>query len=89
MGHQVIGRIQIAHCKRGPGVCHACREASEGTISLLELYCPGSGRMQRRAIQVTLDGEQAWREYDIVKTFESIEAAVRYAQEHGIEDVEL
>jgi len=77
----VIRRIRIAHCKRGPARCDKCREMDAERICLLDI-CP-EGEMQRRAIQV----RGVWREFDVLKMFDSEEAAQAYADEHGIEDV--
>jgi hypothetical protein len=77
----VIRRIRIAHCKRGPARCDKCRELDAERICLLDI-CP-EGEMQRRVIQV----RGVWRGFDVVRMFDSEEAARAYADEHGIEDV--
>jgi hypothetical protein len=38
---------------------------------------------------VDIGGEKAWREFDIVKIFESEAEAREYAQSHGIDDIEF
>jgi hypothetical protein len=43
------------------------------------------GEMQRRVIQV---GE-TWHEFEILRSFESEDEARSYAEEQGIEDVEI
>ena len=58
-------------------------------ISLLDISPPRPGEMQRRVIAVQHGGEQVWREFDVVRTFDSDAEARRYAAEHSIEDVEL
>ena len=66
------------------------RPATEPSqICLLELFLPGSGTVQRRAIQVQVDGELVWREMEIVTSFGSRAEAIAYAAEHGIADVDL
>ena len=85
----IIRRIHLAHCKRGPAVCEQCRQMNAEGISLLDISPPHPGEMQRRVIAVQHGGEQVWREFDVVRTFDSDAEARRYAAEHSIEDVEL
>jgi hypothetical protein len=85
----IIRRIRLAHCKRGPAVCVQCREMDQARICLLDISPPHPGEVQRRVIQVSLGGELAWREYDVVRAFETREEALAYAEEHTISDVEL
>jgi hypothetical protein len=89
MPYHVIRTVRIAHCKRGPSRCDQCREMDAGRICLLEVCPPGEGEMQRRVLSFEENGVQVWREFDIVKIFESTEEAQTYAQQHGIDDVEL
>ncbi len=85
----VIRRIRLAHCKRGPAVCAQCREMGQAKICLLDISPPHPGEIQRRVIEVSLGGEMVWREYDVVRVFETQEEAQVYAEEHAISDVEL
>ena len=89
MACHVIRKMRLAHCKRGPVVCDKCREMDEPRICLLDICPPDAGTMQRRVIQVVVDGEGLWREFDIVMTFESEHDAREYARENGVQDVEL
>jgi hypothetical protein len=85
----IIRRIALAHCKRGPENCEACRKMADGRICLLDI-CPSDlGRMQRRVIEVEVDGESVWREYDMVRAFENEAEARAFAREKGIADVEI
>ena len=59
------------------------------SICLLDICPPRQGEVQRRLIEVELDGEREWREFDIVQAFESEEDAREYALEHGVEAVYL
>ena len=88
-GQRVIRRVRVAHCKLGPVQCEDCREDLTRAICLLALYPPGSGLMQRRAIEVTLEGQAVWREFEIVRRFANEAEARCYASEHGIDDVEV
>jgi hypothetical protein len=47
------------------------------------------GEIQRRVIQVNREGGKVWREFDVVRAFESEEEAKEYADRHMIEDVEF
>ena len=85
----IIRRMRIAHCKRGPERCEKCRQMNVEKISLLDISPPHPGEMQRRVIAVQHGGNQVWREFEIVRTFETEQEARQYAAEHGIEDVEL
>ena len=40
-------------------------------------------------MEVSLGGQMVWREYEVVRAFESQEEALEYAEEHGVADVEL
>ena len=87
MSRYIIRRIRIAHCKRGPSICDKCREMDVERICLLDICPPRVGEIQRRVIQVKREGEKVWREFDIVRTFESREEAEKYASKNAIEDV--
>jgi hypothetical protein len=89
MPHHIIKKIRLAHCKRGPRVCAKCREMDVEKICLLDVCPPGAGEMQRRVIQVNVGGEAVWREFDVVRAFESEAEARAYANENGIEDAEF
>ncbi|MBN1813955.1 MAG: hypothetical protein JXA14_19115 [Anaerolineae bacterium] len=85
----IIRKIRLAHCKRGPGVCEKCREMDVERICLLDICPPDAGRVQRRVVEVTLDGKTEWREFDVVRAFADGEEAAAYAASSGIEDVAI
>ncbi len=85
MPHHIIRKIRLAHCKRGPSVCAKCREMDVEKICLLDISPPGADELQRRVIQVNVGGEEVWREFDVVRAFESEAEAKAYADENGIE----
>jgi hypothetical protein len=58
-------------------------------ICLLDICPPRVGEIQRRVIQVNVEGEEVWREFDIVRAFESEEEAREYASRNGIKDMEF
>ena len=84
----VIRKIPMAHCKRGPKRCEKCREMDYERVCLLDTEPEDAGMVQRRVVDVTVDGETAWREFDILRVFADEEEALTYAREHGIESVE-
>jgi hypothetical protein len=88
MTHYIIRRIRLAHCKRGPAVCEKCREMDVERVCLLDVDPPDRGTMQRRVLQVWIDGEAVWREFDVVRVFDDEGEAKAYAYEQGIRDVE-
>ena len=65
------------------------REMDAEKICLLDICPPGVGELQRRVIQVNVDGEEVWREFDVVRAFESEAEARAYADENWIEWGEL
>ncbi len=85
MSHYIIKHIRLAHCKRGPARCTKCREMDVGKWCLLDIEPPNAGLVQRRVIQVTLDGQESWREFDVVRVFESEADAQAYARENSID----
>lgn len=84
MPRYIIRKVGLAHCKRGPSRCEKCREMNIERICLLDICPPDQGKIQRRVIQVSREGEKVWREFDIVKIFESQEEAEKYAEENEI-----
>jgi hypothetical protein len=89
MARYIIRKLRWAHCKRGPSFCQQCRETNVDGMCLLDVSPPRQGEVQRRVIRVQMDGEWVWREFDIVKVFDSAEAAIGYADRNGIEDIDL
>ncbi len=89
MPQYVIRRIRLAHCARGPEVCEQCRAMDREVPALLDVEPPNPGRVTRRMIEVEVAGSKAWREFDVVRTFESAEDAQAYAGQHGIADIVL
>lgn len=89
MKRYIIREVPFAHCKRGPERCEKCRTMNVTRICLLDIAPPDPGTIQRRVIQVTIDGEESWREFDVMRSFESREEAQAYAAANGIEDVAL
>ena len=89
MPHYIIRKMRLAHCKRGPDICEKCREMDAERICLLDISPPHPGEIHRRVIQVSIGGEDEWREFDIVRAFENQADALAYAGEHKIDSIEL
>ncbi|MCX6031301.1 MAG: hypothetical protein NT169_18635 [Chloroflexi bacterium] len=89
MSRYIIRKIHLAHCKRGPARCKQCREMDAWRICLLDIAPPRPGESQRRLIQVYMGGEAVWREYDVVRMFDSEAEARGFARENRIADVNL
>jgi len=85
----VIRKIRLAHCARGPEWCEKCREMDREAPCLLDIDPPNYGMVARRVIELEFEGERFWREFDVVRVFESAAEAQAYAIAHRIEDVEL
>ena len=89
MSHHIIRTIRTTHCKRGPQRCAICRQMNAARICLLDIDPPQPGMMQRRTIEVEIDGKRVWREFDVVRAFASEEQALAYAATHHIQDIAL
>jgi len=89
MRNHIIRKIQFTHCKKGPANCEMCRKNNREDICLLKLYPPNTDNVQRRMIQATVDGEEKWWEYEVVRSFTDEREARYFAQQHGITDIRL
>lgn len=89
MTRHIIRRIRLAHCARGPERCEKCREMDREAPCLLDIDPPNLGLAARRVLPVTLDGETAWREFDVVRIFDDDDDARAYAAQYAVTDVEL
>ena len=89
MPNHIIRSIRLAHCKRGPEACDKCRAMDIERYCLLDVSPPNAGMEQRRVIEVTVDGETTWREFDVVKVFRDAQEAAAYAAHNGIGDTDL
>ena len=81
----IIRRIRLAHCSRGPERCEQCRRMDVEKVALLDIEPPHPGEMARRVIEVELGGEKVWREFDVVRAFDTEAEALQYAAAHGLE----
>lgn len=89
MPHEIIRSLRLAHCARGPELCAKCREMDRDVPCLLDIDPPNPGVVARRAIEVQVGGEKAWREFDVLRTFQDEREARAYAAENGVSDIQL
>jgi hypothetical protein len=80
----IIRRISLAHCAKGPVICAKCKAMDRAKYCLLKLCTPDG--TTRRVIEVTEGGKKVFREFEVVKIFDSKEEAQKYSQEHSITD---
>jgi hypothetical protein len=89
VAHLVIRSIRLAHCKRGPERCAQCREMDSERICLLDVDPADRGLVQRRVLELEVDGRREWREFDVLRVFADAAEARAFAAAEGIEDVRL
>ncbi len=89
MPGKIIRLIPMSHCKRGPQACEQCRAMGGPRICLLDIDPPDPGMVQRRVIELLIDGERVWREFEIIRTFAAEAEARDWAAAHGITDIDL
>ena len=89
MTRHIIRRIRLAHCARGPERCEQCREMDHEAPCLLDIAPADAGLVTRRVLAITVDGEPAWREFDVVRVFADDDAARAYAAQNSVDDVEF
>ena len=89
MPRYLIRRIRLAHCARGPEQCEQCRALDREVPALLDVDPPNYGMVARRIIEIQTAEGPAWREFDVVRTFQDEREARAYASEHGVTDVEV
>jgi len=67
--------------------CAKCK-AGEGQIvfSLIDVFPPNRGMVQRPVTEVTIDGTKQYLEYDVVKVFATEAEARAFAAQHQLTD---
>jgi hypothetical protein len=81
----IIRKISIPHCARGPKLCEKCAEAARNKkICLLEIFLEPTN-VARPTIEVVKGGESNHYEFDVVKTFSSEAEAKEYAAKNKID----
>jgi hypothetical protein len=58
-------------------------------LCLLDVRPPDEGLVQRRLIEVQVEGETVWRAFEVLRVFADEGEARAYAKEWGITDVQL
>ena len=80
----VIREMKMMHCAKGPERCEKCRDmAKNSNFSLIKLL-PGHSMVARPVLEVEINGEKQYFEYDIVQIFDNKGAAEEYSKEHHI-----
>ena len=84
-----IVKITPFHCQRGSRGCEKCRKlAEEGEkYCLIELFGRG-GMIARPMIEVEINGDKTFSEFDLLMVFENHREATNYALKNGIMIIE-
>jgi hypothetical protein len=86
---EMIRVISPPHCAKGPHKCEACAEAAKiKVICLVRVYLD-PGQFARPIMELSRDGDTSYYEFDVVRRFETESEAIKYALDHGIEDIEI
>lgn len=86
---EIIRKISIPHCARGPKGCSACAEAAKiKVICLVRVYFD-PGQFARPIMELSRDGDTSYYEFDVVRRFKDESEAVKYALDHGVEDIQI
>ncbi|MHA1276729.1 MAG: hypothetical protein ACTSQI_15320 [Candidatus Helarchaeota archaeon] len=81
----IIRKISIPHCARGPKLCEKCKEAAKSKkICLLEIFLE-PGNIARPTIEVIKNGEPHYYEFEIVKVFSTEQDAKEFAAKNNID----
>lgn len=86
---KIIRKISVTHCKRGPARCVKCKATSKETICLLNICPEDAGKVARRVIPIKRNGKIEYREFDVIKQFESSDEALQFAKDNNISDIEI
>ncbi|MCB9232217.1 MAG: hypothetical protein H6581_11165 [Bacteroidia bacterium] len=81
---QIIEKIQIVHCARGPQRCEKCKAVEANKWALLNICPDNPGMVARRVTEFTWQGEKLWVEFEVEKVFESKQEARAWSKEHGV-----
>ena len=84
----IIKKMPKIHCARGPRGCEKCREMMEEgeSFCLLKVFLDG-GEIARPMTEIIVNGELILSEYDILKRFDDVTEAKKYAEDNNIEIV--
>ena len=81
----IIKKITLFHCARGPKRCEKCRELEkEGEkFCLIRVYLK-AGNIARPMTEIVYNGKKILCEYDVEKVFKNVIKAKKYAKNNGI-----
>ncbi|MCK5151718.1 MAG: hypothetical protein KAQ65_07755 [Candidatus Thorarchaeota archaeon] len=86
---EIITSRTLPHCARGPKRCDECAVAAKEIVHCLLKVYEGPGMVTRPMVTIERNGIQGLFEYDLKKRFSTLEEAKRYAQENGLEYLEM
>lgn len=81
----IIRKIPIVHCMRGTQYCAKCREFYKERYCLLDISVKDESA--RPVIEVERDGKKIMCEYNIVKIFDDLDEAKKFAKKNNISDI--
>jgi len=86
---QKIVKITPFHCQRGPRGCEKCKKLEEEgeKYCLIEIHGRG-GMIARPMIEVEINGEKVFCEFDLLNIFKDQKEAKEYALKSGIMIIE-
>jgi len=80
----VIDKIYVPHCARGPKRCEECKKAAEEEkICLIRVYLE-AGNIARPMSDFVVDGKKVLCEFDVFKIFNDEVEANDYAEKNNI-----
>lgn len=78
----IIRKTTMLHCKRGISDCEKCQNIYSQKYCLLDIEPKGD--YQRPVIEVLINDKKMWVEYDVIKIFNNLNEAQKYAKENNI-----
>ncbi len=80
----VIDKIYVPHCARGPKRCEECKKAAEEEkICLIRVYLE-AGNIARPMSDFVVDGKKVLCEFDVFKIFNDEVEAKEYAKNNNL-----
>ena len=84
---QKIVKMTPFHCQRGSRGCEKCKKlAEEGEKYCLIEIVGRDGMIARPMIEVEMNGDKVFCEFDLIIIFKDKREAVDYAKKNGISD---
>ncbi|MHA1961278.1 MAG: hypothetical protein ACW99U_13730 [Candidatus Thorarchaeota archaeon] len=83
---EIIRRMTVPHCARGPSRCEKCKEAAQiERICLVRVFFDHGG-IARPMMEIEREGAKLLLEFDVVRVFEDENEARDYATTNNISD---